>query len=179
VLEARVGCVVVSPTRAWDMPSSFRSAVAVAPTADTQDSLAADTDARNVVAAEDLAQQVLDRCSLSGPASHLASHRLVRSPEPQRASRAFLFAGLPYLHDDRTRDQGGPPRWLAWSIGAVDTTTLLLGAGSLAGAVYAHNSEAGPSDDWLLRSGVVLVGVNLVVKAASAIYYYKYYGYGR
>lgn len=164
-ISARAGCISVSVTRVWDRVENFRTT-----------EFPIDASPEKVgVAAQKLGEEVLNRCNPSAPDDDLASNLVSPSSVPRHASSAFLFAGLPYLRDGRRA--GSPPPALGWTLSVLDASTLLAGAGTLAGAVWAHNGEKS-WDDELLQTGVVLIGVNLAIKAASMALYYWGWGYG-
>jgi hypothetical protein len=91
-----------------------------------------------------------------------------QKPSP-RAAGALLFAGLPYLIDKRPGK--APPAWAGWTLAGLDAGTLLLAAGSLAGAVWAHNTNHTSSDNLLLRTGLVLTLLNISVKGTGYGFY--------
>ena len=116
-----------------------------------------------------LGEQVLDGCPVGRPEDGLSSFTLTNQKPSPRAAGALLFAGLPYLIDKRPGK--APPAWAGWTLAGLDAGTLLLAAGSLAGAVWAHNTNHTSSDNLLLRTGLVLTLLNISVKGTGYGFY--------
>jgi len=159
-LTARAGCVVVSANRLVSRLDEVNT-VSFSPEATAKD--------ETVLAAQKLANEVVNRCTLSRPSNDFAA-KLVSRIDPPSAASALLFAGLPYSRDGRVSPG------LSGVMSAADFSTLVVGVGGVMAGIYAHNTSNGPWDDRFLRIGIVSLGLNVIVKVGAAIYYAEHYG---